>query len=50
MILASRKPSRGVRQGKKAKEEVYKGEVKYSAQRLYEKGVILEIEGLPTAQ
>ncbi|XP_031561536.1 ras GTPase-activating-like protein IQGAP1 isoform X2 [Actinia tenebrosa] len=45
-----KKPSRGIKQGKKAKEEVYKGELKYSAQRLYEKGVILEIEGLPPAQ
>ena len=27
-----------------------KGSIKYSAARLHEKGVILEIEGLPTSQ
>ena len=32
------------------KEEIYKGDVKYTAQKLYEKGVVLEIEGLPEAQ
>ncbi|XP_022784321.1 ras GTPase-activating-like protein IQGAP1 [Stylophora pistillata] len=34
----------------KGKEDVYRGEIKYTAQRLYEKGVILEIEGLPPSQ
>lgn len=34
----------------KGKEDVYRGDIKYTAQRLYEKGVILEIEGLPPSQ
>ncbi|KAK2564429.1 Ras GTPase-activating-like protein IQGAP1 [Acropora cervicornis] len=42
------KPS-GAKQ-QKGKEEVYRGDIKYTAQRLYEKGVILEIEGLPPSQ
>lgn len=41
-----KKPSRA----KQQKGEVFRGEIKYTAQRLYEKGVILEIEGLPPAQ
>ena len=41
-----RKPAKA----KGQKEEVYKGDVKYTAQKLYEKGVVLEIEGLPQAQ
>lgn len=38
--------------GKKGKkqEAVAKGTIKYSAHKLYEKGVVLEIEGLPQAQ
>ncbi|XP_015773072.1 PREDICTED: ras GTPase-activating-like protein IQGAP1, partial [Acropora digitifera] len=43
-----KKPS-GAKQ-QKGKEEVYRGDIKYTAQRLYEKGVILEIEGLPPSQ
>lgn len=40
------------RKGKKAlvPELINKGMVKYSAQKLYDKGVVLEIEGLPTSQ
>ena len=44
----SRKPSRAKQL--KGKEDVYRGDIKYTAQRLYEKGVILEIEGLPPSQ
>ena len=40
-----------VRKKKKAEGEGFKKQtVKYSAQRLFEKGVILEIEGLPEHQ
>ncbi len=37
------------KKGKK-EEKIVKGTIKYSAQKLYEKGVILEIEGLPQSQ
>ena len=49
-ILNNRKPRAKQQKGQKGKEEVYRGEIKYTAQRLYEKGVILEIEGLPPSQ
>ena len=38
-----------VKKGKK-EEKIVKGSIKYSAQKLYEKGVVLEIEGLPQSQ
>ena len=43
-----RKPAK-TNKGQK-KEDLYRGDVKYTAQKLYEKGVVLEIEGLPPAQ
>lgn len=55
IIIAStqfnnRKPRAKQQKGQKGKDDVYRGEIKYTAQRLYEKGVILEIEGLPPSQ
>lgn len=44
---AGRKTSRA---GKEPSKHKAKGSVKYSAARLHEKGVVLEIEGLPTNQ
>ena len=48
--LLNRKPRTKQHKGQKGKDGVYLGEIKYTAQRLYEKGVILEIEGLPPSQ
>lgn len=48
LAKSGKKPSRAKQQ--KGKVDVYRGDVKYTAQRLYEKGVILEIEGLPPSQ
>jgi len=39
------------KKGKKQQEKVIaKGSIKYNALKLYEKGVVLEMEGLPQAQ
>ena len=50
VLLNNRKPRAKQHKGQKGKDDVYLGEIKYTAQRLYEKGVILEIEGLPPSQ
>lgn len=38
------------KKGKKQEEVVTKGSIKYNAQKLADKGVVLEIEGLPKTQ
>jgi len=46
----TKKKTGKVKKGKKHQEIIAKGSIKYSAQKLAEKGVVLEIEGLPEGQ
>eukprot|EP00795_Rhopilema_esculentum_P006087 gene6087-11472_t len=48
--LAKKKNTKAKAKKGKKEEKIVKGSIKYSGQKLYEKGVILEIEGLPQTQ
>lgn len=51
-VFCSYRKTGKTKKGKKQKEDqpIAKGTLKYSAQKLYKEGVVLEIEGLPQGQ